>query len=112
MGDVTKRPQAKQDLIEQATYLYLAEPLTDVSERFLTSAEAAFGRLADLPGLGARVDLTAPRLADLRRWPVPGFRNHLIFYRQTDTGIDVVRVLHGARDLAALLENEGEDEAF
>jgi toxin ParE1/3/4 len=58
------------------------------------------------------VDLSAPRLADLRRWPVSGFPNHLIFYQPTEGGIEVVRVLHGARDLATMLENEGESNSL
>jgi toxin ParE1/3/4 len=35
-----------------------------------------------------------------------GFRNHLIFYRPIDDGIEIVRVLHGARDWQNLLELE------
>jgi len=38
----------------------------------------------------------------LRAWPIDGFRNHLVFYRPTDEGVDIVRVLHGARDIEAL----------
>jgi toxin ParE1/3/4 len=37
-------------------------------------------------------------------WPVPGFRNHLIFYRVTGDAIEVLRVLHAARDVRKLLE--------
>jgi plasmid stabilization system protein ParE len=28
-----------------------------------------------------------------------GFRNYVIFYRQIDGGIEVLTILHGARDL-------------
>jgi len=42
----------------------------------------------------------------LRRWPVPGFRNYLIFYRPTETGVNIVRVLHGSRDITAALQEE------
>jgi toxin ParE1/3/4 len=43
-------------------------------------------------------------LADLRVWRIEGFEKHLIFYRQTPDGIDVVRILHGARDIDSVLE--------
>ena len=37
-------------------------------------------------------------------WPVRGFEKHVIFYRPVATGIDVVRVLHAARDIEAIFE--------
>ena len=39
-------------------------------------------------------------------WPVASFEDYLIFYRPTKRGIDVVRVLHGARDLRRILRRE------
>jgi toxin ParE1/3/4 len=46
-------------------------------------------------------------LEGLRLWPVPGFERHLIFYVERADYIDVLRVLHGARDIpAVLLDNQ------
>jgi len=47
--------------------------------------------------------------SDLR----PGLRglpvgNDIIFYRPNDYGIDVIRILHGARDIKALMETESD----
>jgi toxin ParE1/3/4 len=42
----------------------------------------------------------------LRIWRIDGFPNHLIFYRPIEGGIEIVRVLHGARDIDAVLESE------
>jgi toxin ParE1/3/4 len=36
------------------------------------------------------------------------FRNYLIFYRPTDGGIEVIRVLHAARDISSILAEEGD----
>lgn len=44
-----------------------------------------------------------PRLWGLRRVPITGFGNYLIFYRPIEGGIEVVRVIHGARDLPSVL---------
>lgn len=33
-----------------------------------------------------------------------GFTSHLIFYRPINYGIEVVRVIHGARDIERLFE--------
>ena len=30
----------------------------------------------------------------------------LAFYRPIDQGVEIIRVLHGARDIATLMENE------
>jgi toxin ParE1/3/4 len=40
----------------------------------------------------------------MRVWPVKGFENHLIFFRPIDGGIEVIRVLHAARDIESVFE--------
>jgi toxin ParE1/3/4 len=56
--------------------------------------------LSDNPALGpARPDV-APQL---RYSPVGSY---LIFYRQVDAGVEIVRVLHGARNLRAIFQEE------
>jgi toxin ParE1/3/4 len=52
--------------------------------------------LAGQPLLGRLRPELAP---NLRSFPVD---NHVIFYRPIDHGIEVARVLHGARDIDAL----------
>ena len=54
--------------------------------------------------MGVSYDTRDPRLAGLRRFPVSGFGNYLIFYRQIDGGIEVLAVVHGARDIPSLLK--------
>jgi toxin ParE1/3/4 len=39
-------------------------------------------------------------------WRIPGFERYLIFYRPIPEGIEVIRVLHAARAIAAILEHE------
>jgi hypothetical protein len=43
-----------------------------------------------------------PRLKDLRHRHVAGFRKYVIIYRPIDGGIEVVRVVSGRRNIAAL----------
>jgi toxin ParE1/3/4 len=45
----------------------------------------------------------SPQLAELRCWPIRGFEKHLIFYLPKPDGIEVIRVLHGSRDIQAIL---------
>lgn len=46
-----------------------------------------------------------PKAAGIRSWSITGFPNHLIFYRPVEGGIEVLRVLHGARDINAIFED-------
>jgi toxin ParE1/3/4 len=53
--------------------------------------------------MGAPLSLRSAKLAGLRKWPVSGFENVLIFYLPRGTGISIVRVLHAAQDWWSLL---------
>jgi toxin ParE1/3/4 len=41
----------------------------------------------------------------LRVSGIEGFEKYLVFYRPVDDGIEVVRVIHAARDLGSVLES-------
>lgn len=104
---IVRTPQAKADLVEQV--IYLAQRNPDIADRFITATEVAFEKLSITPLIGAEYNFKSPRLAEIRRWFIPGFKNHLIFYRVTDTAVEVVRVLHGAQNIEAILAgDEGE----
>jgi toxin ParE1/3/4 len=101
---VIKGPQAEHDLDEQATYLQQDSPR--VAIRFLEQAEKTFNALDGMPGMGTPYGSDHPRLLELRCFRVSGFKNHLVFYRPIEDGIEIVRVLHGARDIRSILERE------
>jgi toxin ParE1/3/4 len=101
----TVLPSADRDLDGQAGYL-LQEASLETALRFYDAAAATFEKLARMPGMGERHESPHPRLAGLRVWRIEGFPNHLIFYRPIEGGIEVVRVLHGARDIDRALESE------
>jgi len=103
MSRVFKREQAKRDLIEQFVW-YAENAGTEVADRFLASTETTLRGLAAAPESGAPVPVTRQELVGLRRWQVKGFEKILLFYFPRPDGIDLVRVLHGSRDLAHLFE--------
>ncbi len=76
------------------------------ADRFLAEAEATMIRLARMPGLGERYEPDEPLYAGLRYCRISRFRNYIIFYKPIPDGIEVYRVLHGARDIDGLLANE------
>lgn len=104
-GRVRRRIQAKLDLINYAVYL-VTESSPETADRFVDAAEAAFTQLAGQPQMGWRRTFRHHRLSDIRVWQVKGFADYLIFYLPLDDGVDIVRVLHGRRDLENVLEDE------
>ena len=103
-GRILKKDHAKRDLLEEAWYIALDNP--DAAERFLIAAEEAFSTLSLMPQMGPDRVSRNPAIQGLRMWPIRGFENVLIFYRPIEDGIEVIRVLHGARDVEAILEEE------
>jgi toxin ParE1/3/4 len=103
-GNVHRRPAVSQDLV--GAIAYLAERSEAAARRFRTEAEATFQRLAGMPGLGTRYQPDDPASDELRFFPVSRFSKYLVFYRPVADGIEVVRVLHGARDIGAILATD------
>jgi len=99
---VKKRPQAIRDLSDVAVYLAEERGSDGLAFRFLDAAEASFEQLAAMPATGVAREYRDPALADVRMWRIAGFENYLIFYRPTEDGIEIIRVLHAKRDIDAL----------
>ncbi len=94
MSRFTVLREAENDLIE--IWLFIAADNQEAATRVLHSLNEKFLLLAKNGKLGpARPDI-APDL----RYFVEG--NYLILYRESAEGIEVVRVVHGARNLKNL----------
>lgn len=104
---VDKRPQAIRDLAEAAVYLAEESGSEDLAFRFLDAAEATFKRLAVMPEAGAARRYRDPELARVRMCRVAGFGRYLTFYRPTERGVEVIRVIHGSRDIEHLFGGRG-----
>ncbi|MDZ4659160.1 MAG: type II toxin-antitoxin system RelE/ParE family toxin [Bythopirellula sp.] len=98
------RPQARLDLVELATYI--ANDSIDAAARLLDKSEETLGFLANNPQTGAIYPTKNPRLSELRVFQIREFPNHLAFCIERHHGIEVVRILHGARNLDSVLNLE------
>ncbi len=87
----------------------IAEDNLGAADRFADALDDAYSQLAELPGMGARRDYSNPKLTGMRMLPVPGFRNHLIFYRASETELQILRVLHGARDIESIFKEVADE---
>lgn len=94
---IVKHRKVKRDALQ--IFAYIGEDNFDAARRFLQALDADFKRLSDMPGMGAHREFNHPGLAGIRSWPVSRFTSYLIFYRATETELQVLRVIHGARDL-------------
>ncbi len=100
---VVTREAARRDLIEH--FVFLGENASvNVARRFLQALHASFEGLSQMPELGAKRAFRNPRFFTVRMWPVKGFERYLIFYRPIDDGVEILRVLHGARDIERLFQ--------
>jgi toxin ParE1/3/4 len=98
MARVTRRPLAAADILD--IWDHIAEDSLDQADRWIDKLDEKFGILATQPLMGrAREELAA----DLRSFP---FGRYVIFYMPVQDGIDVVRVLHSARDVEAAFGEE------
>jgi toxin ParE1/3/4 len=57
-----------------------------------------------MPLLGGLWEGRNPAFAEMRTWPIRRFKNYIIYYRPIPTGIEVIRVLHGAQDVERIFE--------
>jgi toxin ParE1/3/4 len=98
------RPKAIVDLDEQ--FAYIAENNFDAALIFFDAAQQTFAQLAELPNIGSIYNSRNSRLVGLRKWAVKGFNKHLIFYLDRNECIEIVRLIHSARDISEVLEQE------
>jgi len=87
MAEYRLTPAAEQDL--ESIWIYTAKEWgLDQASRYLDSLITAFTKLATQPQAAPACDFIKP---GYRRWPV---ERHMIYFRVTDYGIAVIRVLH------------------
>ncbi len=103
-GRVIWHRTAEEDLTE--AYLYIGADSPASAERLLDAVDRAVRFLLENPDAGRKRDFRSPRAQGLRSWVVKGFQAYLIFYRFTGEDLEVVRFIHGARDIPRLLEDE------
>src|SRR5688500_235547 len=70
-----------------------------IGVRYLDAVDQTLQKLAKQPDLGRVRHFRHPDLHGLRSFRVePPFDRHLIFYRYDEQFLDILRVMHGARN--------------
>jgi toxin ParE1/3/4 len=91
---IRRSSKARADLLE--IWLYIAERNPAAADRVLDAIEHVCGLIAAQPLSGRERSEIAP---GIRSFVVMSW---VIFYRPHDEFVDIVRVVHGARDLGEL----------
>jgi toxin ParE1/3/4 len=92
---VYRTKRARDDLLDIWTFIAAEDPSAADSQ--LDRIDEQCQGLADNPHLGPRRDDVRPGM----RYLVVG--TYLILYRVVDGDVEIVRIIHGRRDLFALL---------
>ena len=96
MATVTLAQKARNDRLD--IWLFIAEDNVTAADDFLGELDDTARMLAEHPDAGA----PRPDVAEGLRSFAHG--NYVIFYRATVKGIQVTRVIHGARDIPRLFD--------
>ncbi len=100
MARVVRTPLAKCDLKEIGRYIAHQSQSLIAAERFLDSIDSKCALYSAEREMGELCPDLAPQV---RRFTVG---NYVVLYRGIRTGIEVLRVLHGSRDIPSAWENE------
>lgn len=93
---VLSTSRANRDLVEIG--LHIAQDSPRAAGRVLTAIDRKCKMLARSPKLGRRREELSP---GMRSFPVGSY---VVFYRVMHGGVEIIRVLHGARDVISELE--------
>ena len=96
-------PGAREDIKQIAAYI--EENNRQAGVAFRQTLQHIYEVLLDLPEVGSVRNFRNPEMKGLRMLPVPKFKRYLLFYRSTSERLEIVRVLHGARDVSSLFRD-------
>ena len=95
MPNIRVAEAAGEDL--EDIWQYVAKNNAEAARRLIKEITGKFKLLRDHPNIGREENTL---LGALRSFPV---RNYIIFYKPFDKGIEILRILHSARDVDNIL---------
>jgi toxin ParE1/3/4 len=97
MATAHQTPNAKCDLAD--VWHFIAPDNLTAADRLIDSIKTALLMLANHPGMGRARKELGP---NVRSFPVG---NYILYYRAVESGIELLRVIHGARNVQDLSRN-------
>ena len=103
---VLYRQTASDDLVRQFRYYLLTAEAPEIALRFREAVRRTIQSLGQNPHAGPRYSSDTPLHQNLRSWPVVGFEAIRIYYALEADAMQIIRILHGKRDVRRILQNE------
>jgi len=91
-------PRATADLLE--IWSYIADDSAASADAFIDKLYETIQTLGRQPGLGRRREELAP---GIQSFP---YGRYILFYRVVPSAIEIVRVLHSARDIENIFDDQ------
>ena len=98
MLSVVRTDQAEADLAEILDYLEERNP--QAAEQLATDIDDRCTLLSQLPLMGRTRDELGPGLRSVV------VQQYVLFYRVTATAVEILRILHGARDIDSIMKTD------
>lgn len=95
---ITRRPKFDDDLF--AIWRFIAADAPGRADSFLDSLQALFELLATSPQMGVA------RLKNFPQLRIYPYRDYILLYRPLADGVELWRIIHGARDYAQAFAHE------
>jgi plasmid stabilization system protein ParE len=95
---IIRSPLSRADVLGIAAYLIIhAGP--ERARAVVDAIKAEYTALAEMPRMGSPRDYDIPQLRGMRMWVVPRCRQYIIFYRETDRVLEIIRVLGASQNI-------------
>lgn len=97
------QPRAAEDAEAIIAHFVLSGDGPGLARRFISSLETSLDRLLEQPEAGPLCGYDLHRLHDVRLWAIRSFPAYLVYYREFGDRIEIIRIVHGSRDLPTVL---------
>jgi toxin ParE1/3/4 len=92
MSNIIIRSTAENDLTK--IWLYIAEDSPLAADRVFDAAQSTFDSLSEKPKIGKLFESKRKMLKGIRFFPISEYPKYIVYYREINNGIEIVRVLH------------------
>jgi toxin ParE1/3/4 len=89
-------PEAANDLEEITDFFAASDP--QIADRLLDSLQEKCQKLAEMPDVGRSREELAAHLRSSH------IGKYIIFYRVETEGVEIIRIIHGSRDIPRLFD--------
>ena len=107
MKPVRLTPKADGDV--DSCFMWIHKDNPSAAIKFIDAVEQICNTLSKMPSIGSRHYADISLVRGVRMIAVNNFKNYLLFFLEYESYIDVIRLLHSARDIPEILQSKSID---